>query len=112
MKLDARQCILLSCLFIKLKNEADSHVSVIFTVIQNAWLATNSQNAILKNLYICFSSIYILQGLGTTYVMYTISNSNALKRENGTGKLVKQVLERVALMLSDIKFVSINLHFI
>ena len=49
MKLDARKCIILSCLFIRLKDEAVFSCFSVFTFVQNEWLATNSQNAILNN---------------------------------------------------------------
>ena len=49
MKLDARKCIILSCFLSNLKMRLFSRVSVIFTVIQNKWLATKSQNSILND---------------------------------------------------------------
>ena len=49
MKMDARKCIILSCLFIKLKDQVFSQVSLIFTVIRNKLLATNSPNSILND---------------------------------------------------------------
>ena len=46
--------------FSNLKLKLFSHVSVIFTVIQNVWLATNSQNAILNNFEDYFSFLIAL----------------------------------------------------
>ena len=49
MKLDARKCIILSCLFIKIKDEVVfSCFSDLHFFFQNVWLATNSQNAVLN----------------------------------------------------------------
>ena len=62
MKLDARKYIILSCLLIKLTDELFSHVSLIFTIILNEWLATNGQHAILNNFeknYTLFTSFLI-----------------------------------------------------
>ena len=44
----ARKCTILSCLLVKLKDVVFLCL-VIFIVVQNDWLATDSQNAILNN---------------------------------------------------------------
>ena len=62
--------------FSNLKMRLFSQVSLIFTVIQSVWLATNSQNAILNN----FEEYYIWCIIRAALPRIMMGNSTVLHR--------------------------------
>ena len=75
MKLDAKRCILLSCWYIRLKDEFFSHVSVIFTVDQNEWLQLTAKmqfSIILRNIIgpSCTQPAWFMSFITFFYMIY------------------------------------------